>query len=113
MRAELQNVLKAVTELPPEQLPRLLGELEEIRCTAIARLSAPAPAQLEDQLLDVEAAAQRLGVSRDYLYRHHAELPFTRRMGKALRFSSAGIQDYLGAGGMPSTRRRYRPQGMP
>jgi hypothetical protein len=95
MRAELQNALKTATELPPEQLPRLLGELEEIRCTALARLSAPAPAQAQDQLLDVEAAAHRLGVSRDYLYRHHAELPFTRRMGKALRFSVCGIEKYL------------------
>ncbi len=95
MRAELQNVLKAVTELPPEQLPRLLGDLEEIRCTALARLSAPAPAQTREQLLDVEAAAQRLGVSRDYLYRHHAELPFTRRMGTALRFSLSGMEKWL------------------
>ncbi len=95
MRAELQSVLKAVTELPTEQIPRLLGELEEIRCTALARLSAPAPARTQEQLLDVEAAAQRLGVSRDYLYRHHAELPFTRRMGKALRFSVVGIEKWL------------------
>jgi excisionase family DNA binding protein len=95
MRAELQNVLKAVTELPPEQLPRLLGELEEIRCTALARLSAPATPQIQEQLLDVEAAAQRLGVSRDYLYRHHAGLPFTRRMGKALRFSALGLEKWL------------------
>jgi|SRR5215813_14144503 len=95
MRAGLQNVLKEVSELPPEQLPRLLGELEEIRCTAIARLSAAAPAPVQDQLLDVEAAAQRLGVSRDYLYRHHARLPFTRRMGKRLLFSSVGIEKYI------------------
>jgi len=95
MQTGLQNVLKEVSELPPEQLPRLLGELGEIRCTAIARLSAVAPAPVQDQLLDVEAAAQRLGVSRDYLYRHHAELPFTRRMGKALRFSLLGIEKWL------------------
>ena len=95
MRAELQDLLIAAKELPPEQLPRLLGELEEIRCTALARLSAPAPAQTQDQLLDVDGAAQRLGVSRDYLYRHHAELPFTRRMGKALRFSACGVDRYL------------------
>jgi predicted DNA-binding transcriptional regulator AlpA len=109
MRAELQNVLTAAKELPTEQLPRLLGELEEIRCTAIARLSAHAPTQPQDQLLDVEAAAQTLGVSKDYLYRHSTDFSFTRRMGKALRFSSAGIQDYLGARGMPSPRRRSRP----
>jgi predicted DNA-binding transcriptional regulator AlpA len=95
MRDELQNVLTAAKELPTEELPRLLGDLEEIRCTAIARLSGPAPAIAQDQLLDVEAAAQRLRVSRDYLYRHHAELPFTRRMGKTLRFSTLGIEKWL------------------
>lgn len=70
MRAELQNVLKAVTELPSEQLPRLLGELEEIRCTAMARLTTTAPAQQfqPDELLNAAEAARRLGVSRDYLY---------------------------------------------
>ena len=94
MRAELQNVLKAATELPSEQLPRMQGELEEIRCTAIARLSASTPVQTQEQLLDVEAASQA-GVSRDYLYRHHAELPFTRRMGKALRFSASGMEKWL------------------
>jgi hypothetical protein len=95
MRVELQNVLAAAKELPTGQLPRLLGELEEIRCTAIARLSVAAPGPAQDQLLDVEAAAQRLGVSMDYLYRHHAELPFTRRMGKALRFSVMGMEKWL------------------
>jgi hypothetical protein len=95
MRAELQNVLTAAKELPTEQLPRLLGELEEIRCTAIARLSAAVLAQPQDQLLDVGAAARTLGVSKDYLYLHHPELPFTRRLGKALRFSSSGIEKHI------------------
>ena len=96
MRAELQDVLTAVKELPPEQLPRLLGELEEIRCTAIARLSAPAPVQSQpDELLDVAEAARRLGLSRDYLYRHSREFPFTRRIGKRLLFSISGMEKYL------------------
>jgi hypothetical protein len=96
MRTELQNVLKAVTELPPEQLPRLLGELEEIRCTAIARLSAPAPVQSQsDELLDPEEAGRRLGVSKDYLYRHSREFSFTRRIGRKLLFSALGIERYL------------------
>ena len=64
MRAELQHVLTAAKELPTEQLPHLLGELEEIRCTALARLSAPAPAQIQEPLLDVEAAAHKRGEPR-------------------------------------------------
>lgn len=96
MRAELQHVLTAAKELPAEDLPRLLGELEEIRCTAIARLTAPATtAPQSDELLDVDEAARRLGTSKDYLYRHHARLPFTRRMGRNLRFSALGIEKYI------------------
>src|SRR6516165_5686457 len=95
MRPDLQNALTAARELPPEELPRLLGELEEIRATALARLSRPpAPAQ-EDYLLSVEEAATRLGSSADYVYHHHAEWPFTRRVGKKLMFSKLGLEKYL------------------
>jgi hypothetical protein len=86
MRAELQNVLKAVTELPPEQLPRLLGELEEIRCTAITRLSAPAPGMAQDQL---DIPSQR-GTNRG----------FSEGLGDGLRHG--GIR----AMGLPEVRRQ-------
>jgi excisionase family DNA binding protein len=96
MRNELETVLKSVTGLPAEQLPELLGELEQIRCTAMARLAVPPPvAPQSDELLDVYEAARRLGTSKDYLYRHHARLPFTRRMGRSLRFSALGIEKYI------------------
>jgi excisionase family DNA binding protein len=96
MRNELQTVLMAAQELPAGELPRLLGELEEIRCTAMARLTTPVAVQRPDELLTVEQAAERLGVSVDYLYRNHSCLPFVRRMGRTLRFSSLGIDEYIG-----------------
>jgi predicted DNA-binding transcriptional regulator AlpA len=95
MRNEIQLLLAAAKEIPASELPRLLGELEEIRVTALARLTTPAPAPQPDQLLDVEQAAVRLGVSADYLYRHSHEFPFTRRIGKRLLFSVLGIEKYL------------------
>lgn len=95
MRAELQTVMMAARELPAGDLPRLLGELEEIRCTAMARLTTPAAFQRPDELLTVEEAAGRLGLSVDYLYRSHSRFPFTRRMGRSLRFSSLGIDEYI------------------
>lgn len=49
-----------------------------------------------DVLLSVERAAARLGVSRHWLYRNAATLPFTRRLSsRALRFSSQGIDRWL------------------
>jgi len=96
MRSEFETVLVAARTLPPEDLPRLLGDLEEVRATALARLIPPVPVQRPpDELLGVEEAALRLGVSRDYLYHNHKRLPFTRRMGRSLRFSAHGIQTYI------------------
>jgi len=96
MRNELQTVLMAVRELPAGELPRLLGELEEIRCTALARLTAPlSQPQAPDVLLNVDKAAERLSVSPSYLYRNHRRFAFTRHLGRKLVFSSAGIQQYI------------------
>jgi hypothetical protein len=95
MRAELQGVLIEARELPVDQLPRLIGDLEEIKAMAMARLTAPAPPSQADELLDVQAASKRLGLSCDFLYHHHQRFPFTRRMGRKLLFSSLGIDVYI------------------
>jgi len=105
---ELQHVLQSVREMPPEQLPRVLGELEEVRWAAMTRLSGPrqAPQTEPDTLLAVGEASRRLGVSKDYLYRHREDFPFTRRMGRKLLFSGHGIETYLRHdGGMTAKRR--------
>ena len=96
MRAELEAILESARHLSPAELPRLLGDLEEIKATALARLSSPAPpVQSPDALLDVEQAAARLGMSRSYLYRHASCFPFVRRVGRSLRFSENGIEQYI------------------
>jgi predicted DNA-binding transcriptional regulator AlpA len=99
MRQELQTALNAARQTPREELPRLLGELEEIRFTAIARLTPAAPSIVgPDDLLDVDQAASRLGMSKDYLYRHHTQFPFARRVGRrSVRFSARGIEEYIKA----------------
>jgi|ERR1019366_2694608 predicted DNA-binding transcriptional regulator AlpA len=96
MRNELQLMLLAAKELPVGELPGLLGELEEIRVTALARLTAPEPApQQADELLDIGEAARRLGVSKDFLYRNRGDFPFSRRLGRRLLFSALGIDNYI------------------
>ena len=97
MRQELQSVLRVAREIPVDELPGLLGEIEEIRYTALARLTTPAYSSTSgpDQLLSIAEAACRLNVSQDYLYRHGKELPFTRRMGRRLLFSSSGIDRHI------------------
>jgi hypothetical protein len=95
MRSELQTALRLAESLSIEEVAAFLGELEQIRVTALARLSAPAPAPRPDELLDVGATARRLGVSQDYLYRHQKKFPFARRIGRKLLFSSVGLEKFL------------------
>jgi hypothetical protein len=49
----------------------------------------------DDRLLSVDEAAQKLGRSPDWLYRHASRLNFTRRLSGGVKFSSRGLQKYL------------------
>src|SRR6267154_5961228 len=55
MRRELESALSQANSLAAAELPRFLGELEEIRAIAFARLIAPpAPVtQPDEELLDI------------------------------------------------------------
>ena len=90
-----EDILQAAREAALEDLPVLIGQLEAAKATAWARLTAPAPAQEHDELLNVSEAARRLGISEDYLYAHHREYPFTRRQGRKLLFSALGINKHI------------------
>jgi hypothetical protein len=96
MRSELQTALNAAKELPAPELPELIGSLAELQAICMARLAAPVPSSRRpEELLDVQEASRRLGVSTQYLYKNHANLPFSRRIGRKLLFSSTGIDDHF------------------
>ena len=48
-----------------------------------------------DLAVTVDQAAERLGVSTDWLFRRSRTLPFVVRLGRHLRFSNRGIDRYL------------------
>jgi excisionase family DNA binding protein len=95
MRDALESVLALAKNLPREELPRLLGDLAEISATANARLTILPVEAVHDELVDIEETARRLGVSKDYLYRHQGKFPFARRIGRKLLFSSLGLEKFL------------------
>jgi hypothetical protein len=78
-----------------EELPNFIGQLEQAKATAWARLQAPTAQQGHDELLDVTEAARRLGIGVDYLYRHASEYLFTRRQGRKLLFSAQGLDKHI------------------
>lgn len=51
-----------------------------------------------DVLLSPNEAAELLGVTPRWLYRHYKQLPFSRKISrKVLRFSEAGLHRWLAA----------------
>ena len=97
MRRELDSILEAARTIEREKLPRLLGDLEEIRATAAARLAAPPEQKPPDENLNVDECAARMHVSRSFLYRNHARYKFARKEGSRLLFSASGLAEHLAA----------------
>ena len=97
---ELAAHPERAADLPVEVLQGLLSRCVTLQGGLLGALIAASgrngqrPAE-PDTLLDVEAAAQRLGVSKDWVYHHAHQLPFTVRQGRLLRFSTAGIARYI------------------
>ena len=88
--------------LPVEVVEALLGKNAVAQSVLLSRLLAlrASLSQMErsadgDRLLDVNKAARKLGKSRDYLYRHSRDYPFTVRDGRSLRFSEQGIEKFI------------------
>ncbi len=85
-------------DVSPTAAGALLARLAGVQTALLGRLLAPGEpgnAAPEDRLLDVTEAAEQLGLSQSYLYRHAKHLPFTVRLGNNLRFSSAGIARWI------------------
>jgi hypothetical protein len=87
--------------VPVEAIPQLIGQLEQLKAVLWTRLAAvgaagePRRSETEErgELLTVAQAAELLGVSARWLYRHAKTLPFARRLSrKALRFWEPGLR---------------------
>jgi len=91
MREELKRGLELARILPAEELPEFLGDVEQVRITALARIASPAVEARPDESLTIEQAHKRLGVSKDYLYRHWQKFRFARQEGRKILFSSNGL----------------------
>jgi len=81
----------------------LFAEVTRQLARAIAaelKIGGDSPPPEPDRLLTAAEAAARLGTSLGWLKRHASTLPFTKKLsGKIVRFSSRGIDRYVGRGG--------------
>jgi len=90
-------------ELAPEAVPALLAQAGAVVAVLAARLAegrgngngAEQVPNGEDRLLTAGETADRLGTTRDYVYRNAKRFPFTVRLSpQQLRFSLRGIEKF-------------------
>jgi len=87
-----------VAKILPSRIPALLSLLSAVQSAMAARVISAdreEPASTEDALLTVDQAAERLGVSKDWLFRQSRMLPFVVCLSRHLRFSSRGVDRSL------------------
>jgi predicted DNA-binding transcriptional regulator AlpA len=48
-----------------------------------------------DHLLEADEAAERMGMKKTWLWTHADKLPFAVRIGRKIRFSERGIEEYI------------------
>jgi predicted DNA-binding transcriptional regulator AlpA len=94
-----QALAALVESATQDELPTLAADLARALGVVLAKTAtagpqmAHSPPEIASGLLNVEEAAERLGVATAWLYRHHKSLPFTRKLGhRTLRFDSRALQ---------------------
>jgi excisionase family DNA binding protein len=81
-----------------EKDPPVRDETErpELRLLVMKSVQAPIRAlPRDDRLLTVEEVCQVLNVTEQWVYHNANKLPFVRKVGSLLRFSSNGLQRYI------------------
>ena len=89
---------EAVEQAPLAQCPRLLGELERLKASVWMKMTDPIPKQAaseQDCLLTAEEVADRLRVTKAYVYKNAGRYSFAIREGRYVRFSQQGLARYI------------------
>ena len=95
-----RQLVRAVSEAPPAELPGLVGLCAQALALGLARLAAPAAPAGEPpeavRYVGLEEAARLTGQSRRWLLRHTRGLRFRRDLSrKAVRFEEGGLLRWL------------------
>lgn len=84
--------------IPSEERLAVLAHLIAMQARLAANMAttpAPGNGAALGRLLSVDEASARTGMSKSWLYRHAARLPFTRRVGRAVRFDEGALARWL------------------
>ncbi len=73
----------------------VLELLEGLETDSTPRTSIPSGNGTPDRLLSAADVAETLGVSKRYVYANAPVWPFTRHLGRSVRFSANGLAAWL------------------
>lgn len=96
--ADLARDPSTLDGLPAEAIPALVGEAASLHARLLARLMASGQDGKPDspeRLLSVDEAARMLQVSKSWLYKRTARLPFVVKVGSRVCYSEAGIRAWI------------------
>jgi excisionase family DNA binding protein len=85
--------MEAAKNKEPLVVQLTVEELSEIVREVVKNALKVAPR--DDRLLTIEQVCEVLNVSDEWIYHHAKKLPFVRKVGGMLRFSSNGLQRYI------------------
>src|SRR5437899_10519587 len=91
--ADLATHPERVDELAPEQARALLAQLATLQAPLLARALVAGGGRDPDELLTVDVAARRLGLSEDLDLRLSSTLPFTVHDGRQIRRISHRLEE--------------------
>ena len=101
----LDTITREMRACPPEKVPDVLGALARVQAIALTRLLSQTSAWLsrpeserqgDDRLLTLAEAAERMAVSKSWLYHNGPGLPFALRISTGrLRFSKNGLERWI------------------
>jgi excisionase family DNA binding protein len=94
---DLTESIRKSPDLVSADMPVLGTQIAAIHNTYAARLMDLNKVEIEDDggLIDIEEAANLLGVKEPWIYRRSKKLPFVVRLGRKLKFSRQGIKQYI------------------
>jgi len=98
LRPHLAAIERAVAEMPAEEVPALVGELERLKLALLARQSTPSVAAVEEpeRLLSIEEAAGILAVpkSRVAEMARRREIP-ALKVGRYPRIRVSTLREWI------------------
>lgn len=95
MEPDKKTTSKMLVQLSTDELRAMVMEAVQAAIKASPR---------DDKLLTVEQVCEILSTSEEWLYHNAKKLPFVRKVGGLLRFSSNGLQRFIESKRLTSTK---------